>query len=72
MVPTPGGAFFINGIGPSGPGQPRGVLNPNEREYPMRAVRRLAAVLTTTAALLGALTAEAAAIGIDLGGGLTL
>lgn len=37
----------------------------------MRAVRRAAAVLTSTVALLGAFAAEAAAIGIDLGGGLT-
>lgn len=38
----------------------------------MRAVRRVAAVLTATAAMVGALTTQAAAIGIDLGGGLTL
>ncbi|CAL9535824.1 hypothetical protein SUDANB145_04118 [Streptomyces sp. enrichment culture] len=38
----------------------------------MGAVRRIAAVLTTTAALLTAFAAEAAAVGIDLGGGLTL
>ncbi|MGC3000012.1 hypothetical protein ACPF8X_16990 [Streptomyces sp. G35A] len=40
----------------------------------MRAVRRVAAVLTSTVALLGvfaAEAAEAAAVGIDLGGGLT-
>ncbi len=37
----------------------------------MRAVRRAAAVLTSTVALLGAFAAEAAAIGIDLGGGVT-
>jgi hypothetical protein len=37
----------------------------------MRAVRRVAAVLTSTAALLGVFAAEAAAVGIDLGGGLT-
>jgi hypothetical protein len=38
----------------------------------MRAVRRVAAVLTSTAVLLGAFAAEAAAVGIDLGGGVTL
>ncbi|TWF86786.1 hypothetical protein FHX78_113777 [Streptomyces capillispiralis] len=38
----------------------------------MRAVRRVAAVLTSTVALLGVFAAEAAAVGIDLGGGLTL
>jgi hypothetical protein len=37
----------------------------------MRAVRRVAAVLTTTAALLTGFVAEAAAVGIDLGGGVT-
>ncbi|EFE68756.1 hypothetical protein DKG34_09385 [Streptomyces sp. NWU49] len=37
----------------------------------MRAVRRAAAVLASTVVLLGAFTAEAAAIGIDLGGGVT-
>ncbi|CAL9498562.1 hypothetical protein SUDANB140_03399 [Streptomyces sp. enrichment culture] len=36
------------------------------------AVRRLATVLASTAALVAAFTAEAAAIGIDLGGGVTL
>jgi hypothetical protein len=38
----------------------------------MRALRRVATVLTSTVALLGAFAAEAAAVGIDLGGGLTL
>jgi hypothetical protein len=38
----------------------------------MRAVRRAVAVLTATAAMLGALAGQAAAIGIDLGGGVTL
>ncbi|CAL9524946.1 hypothetical protein SUDANB126_03920 [Streptomyces sp. enrichment culture] len=37
----------------------------------MRAVRRAAAVLTSTVALLGAFATEAAAFGIDLGGGVT-
>ncbi len=36
------------------------------------AVRRVATVLASTATLVAAFTAEAAAIGIDLGGGLTL
>ncbi|MDQ0775496.1 hypothetical protein QF026_003962 [Streptomyces aurantiacus] len=38
----------------------------------MSTARRVATVLISTAALLGAFAAEAAAIGIDLGGGLTL
>ncbi len=38
----------------------------------MRAARRIATVLTATAAMVGALATQAAAIGIDLGGGLTL
>jgi hypothetical protein len=37
----------------------------------MSTARRVATVLISTAALLGALAAEAAAIGIDLSGGLT-
>lgn len=37
----------------------------------MRAVRRVAVVLASTAVLLGAFAAEAAAVGIDLGGGVT-
>jgi hypothetical protein len=37
----------------------------------MRVVRRVTTVLTSTAALMGLFAAEAAAIGIDLGGGLT-
>ncbi|GAA2599250.1 hypothetical protein GCM10010424_56780 [Streptomyces lienomycini] len=36
------------------------------------AVRRAVTVLTSTAALVAAFAAEAAAVGIDLGGGLTL
>lgn len=36
------------------------------------AVRRVATVLTSTAALIAAFAAEAAAVGIDLGGGVTL
>ncbi|AXL90102.1 hypothetical protein C4J65_18775 [Streptomyces sp. CB09001] len=36
------------------------------------AVRRLATVLAATATLVAAFTAQAAAVGIDLGGGLTL
>ncbi len=35
-------------------------------------MRRVTTVLLTTAAFLSALTTQAAAIGIDLGGGLTL
>lgn len=38
----------------------------------MRTTRRVATVLIGTAALLGALASQAAAIGIDLGGGVTL
>lgn len=37
----------------------------------MRSLRRVAAVLASTAALLGAFAAEAAAVGIDLTGGVT-
>lgn len=37
----------------------------------MGAVRRVTTVLAATAALLAALAAEAAAVGIDLGGGFT-
>ncbi len=36
------------------------------------AVRRVATVLTSATALVAAFAAEAAAVGIDLGGGLTL
>jgi hypothetical protein len=36
------------------------------------AVRRVTTVLTSAAALLAAFAAEAAAVGIDLGGGVTL
>lgn len=38
----------------------------------MRAVRRVATVLTSTAAMIAAFAAEAAAVGIDLGGGVVL
>ncbi|GAA4808187.1 hypothetical protein GCM10023220_43210 [Streptomyces ziwulingensis] len=71
-VPTPEGAFRRCRIGQPVPGQPPGVLYRSERKYPMRAVRRVAAVLTSTVALLGVFATEASAIGIDLGGGLTL
>ncbi|GAA2483718.1 hypothetical protein GCM10010393_13130 [Streptomyces gobitricini] len=37
-----------------------------------RTMRRVATVLLTTTAFLSALTTQAAAIGIDLGGGLVL
>jgi hypothetical protein len=38
----------------------------------MLTARRIATVLTATAAMIGAFAAQAAAIGIDLGGGVTL
>lgn len=38
----------------------------------MRTARRLATVLTATATMIGAFAAQAAAIGIDLGGGVTI
>ncbi|GGQ08876.1 hypothetical protein GCM10010279_15560 [Streptomyces mutabilis] len=73
MISTCEGAFFIFRIDFSAVGQPPGVLlTERERNHPMRAVRRVATVLTSTATLIAAFAAEAAAVGIDLGGGLTL